>query len=125
MPACKAQLKISGEIITGKIEKCIRDAWCQVEIRKYCKGKFGWNRRTFNTVDWDALERLHHNNVFYKKKFITKYIYERLSVKGEAYSGRVSKICPCCNTSDETTQHFLTCSENVERWNALEEDLQL
>eukprot|EP00957_Ditylum_brightwellii_P172041 13097498-Ditylum_brightwellii.AAC.1 len=49
MPACKAQLKISGEIITGKIEKCIRDAWCQVKIRKFCKGKIGWNRRTFDT----------------------------------------------------------------------------
>eukprot|EP00957_Ditylum_brightwellii_P008081 613004-Ditylum_brightwellii.AAC.1 len=49
MPACKAQLKISGKIITVKIEKCIQDAWCQVEITQHCKGKFGWNRPTFDS----------------------------------------------------------------------------
>eukprot|EP00957_Ditylum_brightwellii_P147803 11255948-Ditylum_brightwellii.AAC.1 len=81
LPACKAQLKISGKIITGNIEKCIQDAWCQVEIRKLCKGKLGWNRRKFDTVDGNAIERLHYNNDFYNKKFITKYIYERLPVK--------------------------------------------
>jgi len=62
LPACKAHLKIEGEVITGKIAKSMRDAWCQVELRKHCKknsdGEDQYSTRLTGTQLSDCMEKM-------------------------------------------------------------------
>eukprot|EP00957_Ditylum_brightwellii_P052770 4000596-Ditylum_brightwellii.AAC.1 len=40
LPACLVHLVINGKPITSKIITSIRNAWCEIDLRKHCKSKF-------------------------------------------------------------------------------------
>ena len=88
LPACNAHLVIKGAPITRKITKTIRDEWCEVEVRKYCKKKYKWTKTKFDNVDWSASGKIHSDSGFLQQRFITRYIYKWLPFKAAKYTGR-------------------------------------
>eukprot|EP00957_Ditylum_brightwellii_P068683 5213894-Ditylum_brightwellii.AAC.1 len=70
-------------------------------------------------VHWTELGRIFGNANYYHWRFITRYVYEGLPVKGEKYSAHIEKTCPCCKKEEESTDQYMQCKENKERWEAL------
>eukprot|EP00957_Ditylum_brightwellii_P103263 7870531-Ditylum_brightwellii.AAC.1 len=97
----------------------IRDAWSAVDLRKDCKEQFGWSKREFNMAHWSESGRIFGNVDYYHQIFITRYAYECLPVKGEKYLAHTDKTFPCCKKEKESTDHYMQCKENKERWEAL------
>eukprot|EP00957_Ditylum_brightwellii_P086314 6567818-Ditylum_brightwellii.AAC.1 len=59
------------------------------------------------------------NAKFMYKRFLTCFVYDRLSVRGASYSTTHSELCPLCHTQREITEHVLYCNANQETWDNL------
>ena len=50
------------------------------------------------------------NSKLINKKFITQFLHQWLPLNGSPSSTSQSKLCPLCNETAKTFDHFLTCS---------------
>eukprot|EP00957_Ditylum_brightwellii_P108256 8259050-Ditylum_brightwellii.AAC.1 len=50
LPACHAQLFIDDKLITRRLKAMIREKWSKVELRKFCKKRFGWMSTEFDLI---------------------------------------------------------------------------
>eukprot|EP00957_Ditylum_brightwellii_P124228 9469282-Ditylum_brightwellii.AAC.1 len=102
----------------------IQDKWSQIALKQECKKRFQWKTKDFNNIDWDETSRVFCGSDFYHRRFITRYTYERLPLRGEKHSARINKICPCYEADQESNTHFMECTENKEQWSGLVQNLQ-
>eukprot|EP00957_Ditylum_brightwellii_P182910 13932560-Ditylum_brightwellii.AAC.1 len=70
-------------------------------------------------VHWADSGKIFGSTGYYHQRFLTRYVYECLPVKGEKYLARIAKTCPCYKKEEESTDHYMQCKENKERWKAL------
>eukprot|EP00957_Ditylum_brightwellii_P057396 4351819-Ditylum_brightwellii.AAC.1 len=73
----------------------IRDAWSEVELRKHTKKRFQWKKKDFDNINWDESSKEFRKGDYYLKSFTTRYCYKWLPLKGENYSARSNRLCPC------------------------------
>eukprot|EP00957_Ditylum_brightwellii_P182218 13882153-Ditylum_brightwellii.AAC.1 len=81
LPACHNQLFIDDKPITRGLKATIRGKWSEVELRK----GYGWKSTDFDLIKWSESGQIFCNADFYHQQFITRYVYERLPVKGEFF----------------------------------------
>eukprot|EP00957_Ditylum_brightwellii_P124814 9513887-Ditylum_brightwellii.AAC.1 len=95
-PACYVYLFINGQPITSNMAGIICNKWCTVELRRDTKERFEWNKKNFESVQMDKSGRIYKNLTYNTNHFITRYTYNCLPLRGEKYSARSDKTCPCC-----------------------------
>eukprot|EP00957_Ditylum_brightwellii_P089465 6812850-Ditylum_brightwellii.AAC.1 len=84
-PACHSQLFIDDKPITRRLKATIREKWSELELRKDCKKRFGWKSTQFDLIQWFESGQIFCNTDFSHQQFITRYVYERLPVKGDFF----------------------------------------
>ena len=115
-PASKIGVTIEGRLITRNLYKEIIQAYTSRDIRTFMEGKFKWDTKTADCIDWES----HGSNLskldYYQNKFVVKLIHERLPCRAASFNPSNQKECPCCNKTKETIEHMQECEENQEKW---------
>ena len=108
-----------GKKITHDIRKTVENYYNGKQTRCYIIKKFNWTGRTFNLVDWNALEGAMNAYPSSQLTNITKFAYRWQNCRAQTLqfdtASELSPInhkkylCPMCGTELETSDHVLQC----------------
>jgi hypothetical protein len=90
----------------------LRKIFHSMSLREYLIKSNSWLQVTIDQIWWDVHAKAIKKLSFSRKKFIIKYIHNRLpynSRQNKYYSYKDS-ICKICRKETETQDHFLTCT---------------
>jgi len=102
----------NGNKLYSDVEKNIRKVHDDKIAQQTMEEKYGWDKMTFRTIDWPALEKatklLPRATMIRMSKYVTNklpvgYEMERRKEWHEAY-------CPRCRHATETAEHIYKCS---------------
>jgi len=82
-----------------------------MDYQSYLQGKFQWTTATASTIDWQ-IHALAQRQLKQTEKFtISKFIHEWLPLQDQyhVHSTSASNLCPSCQQSMETVDHFIQC----------------
>jgi hypothetical protein len=111
-PASKLMLYINDLPITRNLAKEIQNAWSTQDLREFMMINFGWEKGTADLIDWYSHGSTLLGYDYYRHQFCVKLIHGRLPVLGEKWTASENKICPCCETFQETFTHYMECNLN-------------
>jgi hypothetical protein len=108
--ACK--LVINNIHINSKYLLALRTAAAKPTLWKFYEHKYNWDEACINSISWEAHGSALATLPQRQQKVTTQFIHKWLptnashSVQAEG-SGR---LCPYCNSDEETHQHYLNCN---------------
>ena len=123
LPASKLMLFINGAPITRSHATEIRNAWTTQRLRDNMTRRFSWTSGTADNIDWYSHGSTLKAHEFYNLNFSIKFIHERLPLNGVKFHQSTTDQCPCCKEKKETCEHFITCFQNPEVYQNLQEGL--
>jgi hypothetical protein len=116
-PGQVASISINGRRLTSKYDSCIRYHINGYHLRRYMQHTHMWSDHTWDDVDFGLFgqhfRRLRpHHQVTHMKR-----VHGQLPIGNRRYDQSRTKdptlkLCPCCKTSEETTDHLLRCETN-------------
>ena len=116
-PGQGVSILINGKRLTSKFDSCIRYHINGYHLRRYMQDKHLWSDQTWGEVDFclfgQHFRRLRpHHQVTHMKRVhgqlpIGKRRYDQARLQDPSL-----KLCPCCKTTDETSEHLLQCAAN-------------
>jgi hypothetical protein len=106
-----AYLRHGGTIINKQYDKAIAHAYNWPKFTRYCCGKFLWNTKTFQSVNWKAFQHQGKKLGVNQQTHLLKFVYEWLPIGKTLVQidSSASPICPSCNTITETHNHIFKC----------------
>jgi hypothetical protein len=112
-PGSRALLRIDKQWITTDLDRSILNAHWADETRTYCYNKYGWDRETFDTVDWDLIRvvrtKMGHTHRMQTSKIMHGWLpvmHMQAHITGRAQ-------CPGCLCTDETLDHIFHCTNRT------------
>jgi hypothetical protein len=85
--------------------------------------RFKWASNAADNIDWYSHGRTLQAYNFYQMNFSVKFIHEWLPLNGVKFHQSTTDQCPCCKEKKETFDHFITCVQNPELYQNLQECL--
>jgi hypothetical protein len=123
-PSQQCSLYINGRPVVSQFDASVRFHINGYHLRQYVQQANGWSDQTWNDIDFynfgSHLRRLSPSHRTHQIKFIHDYLplglrrYREAPVKAPEL-----KLCPCCRTHEESTQHHLQCTANEELQSSL------
>lgn len=82
-------------------------------LKDYIKKKSGWTEDVFSQVDWDAHETAFKQLTRGNKIMVAKLIHKLVNTnkQNQLFYGK-SPLCPCCQSSEESLPHLLSCDSD-------------
>ena len=111
-PDSKATLFINNKIISKRYERAMARAWTTSDLRYYLEHKNSWTTDTCDKIDWFAFGRGITRLKLHQQQWTVKFIHRWLPLLSEKRQNKITIICPMCNISEETTDHFMKCQDN-------------
>jgi hypothetical protein len=111
------ELSINNTIITGSIHETVRKEASINQYNRYISDKYGWNNICINNIDWEVIAIASAKTDKSHKVFTSKLMHGWLPTRGHPGFADINfptKMCPICNATVETNQHFLECNINNE-----------
>ncbi|KAI2497820.1 hypothetical protein MHU86_16654 [Fragilaria crotonensis] len=115
---------INGIRQVGQVEACIRFHINGYHLRSYLQSKHRWSNDVWDMIDIKVLGQFCRSLIPAKQVAQTKLMYDQRHTG--VRRNRVATIkdpsltlCPCCQQTEETTDHVLQCKENPGRRSAI------
>jgi hypothetical protein len=102
---------MDGLLVTAKYKKYLRRAFLSMDYREYLQQRNNWKTVDLDNIWWEAHEAAINSLGTTKKRFIQKFIHDKLPTnyrKNKLYNYR-SALCSTCNSTIETQHHMLSC----------------
>ena len=99
------QLIINEKPVTTEYAALIRLAYHSPDIAQYYEKKYGWNQRTMNTIDWDAMNHALKGVSIIRQTRILKLIHD-WNLRTERTNFEKPR-CDCGNF--DSSLHRITC----------------
>ena len=87
-------------------------AWTTSDLRFYIEYKNSWTRDTCDKIDSFAFGRGITRLKLHQQQWTVKFIHRCLPLLSEKHQNTTTTICPMCNISKESTDHFMKCQDN-------------
>ncbi len=106
-----AERLIHGDsLLTTKLYKTMASELHHKCFTEYITKKCKWSTTTFNQVHWDARKTAFTSLSRANQVMVAKLQHNLINTNSQNawYYGK-SPLCPCCSTTAETLEHFLSC----------------
>jgi hypothetical protein len=107
----KAMLKIGKVWITSDYDKHIHFASRVKQIKKYCRHRHKWSKRTMKLIDWSLIATIRKRKKKQWPAYVTtmKVMHGWLPLMHNIGKYKFITQCPGCDCQDETYLHLFSC----------------
>ncbi|KAI2497149.1 hypothetical protein MHU86_17352 [Fragilaria crotonensis] len=124
VPEERVSVRINGIRQVGKVEDCIRFHINGYHLRSYLQARNRWSNRVWDMIDFKVLGMFCRSLSPAGQVAQTELMYDQRHTGIRRYRVATIKnptllLCPCCSTTEETSEHVLQCHANPGRHQAI------
>ncbi len=122
-PSSYPHFVIQGKVVIRHLQHMLRDTSQSPAYLTYLQEKFTWPSCPSTTIQWQIIQLTITQFKLSERRTITKFIHKWLPLQDcyHVKSTSVGQLCPSCQGTMETAQHFLACphTERQKIWKEL------
>ncbi|KAI2505052.1 hypothetical protein MHU86_9408 [Fragilaria crotonensis] len=124
-PEARVTVLLNGVRLVSQVESSIRFHINGYHLRLHIQSQNRWSNATWNRIDVEALGRFYRRLPPAAQVAQTKFMFNQwhtgvTRIRNAKVKDLQLRLCPCCKTMDETTQHVLQCRSNSDHEKGLQ-----
>ena len=129
LPATKISIQILATRFYGNLDVNIRYHINAGYLKAYLQDRHQWSEATWGTIDINSFGTHFKTIPLKHRPAHLKYVHNQLPLGHRKYQRSAIKdpavkLCPCCKIQDEDDSHFIHCSCNTARTEAIQKLLK-